>query len=143
MNETQAGEPPASIVAHVSLGTANYSEALVFYDRVLATLGVGRFFEEHSVKAVAYGRQFPEFWLQAPFDGRPPSVGNGYHVAFLASSQQQVNDFYQAALAAGAADDGEPGARPHYGDAYYGCFVRDLDGHKIEAMYWNENQSNS
>ena len=29
------------------------------------------------------------------------------------------------------------GARPLYGEPYYGCFVRDLDGHKIEAAYWD------
>ena len=38
----------------------------------------------------------------------------------------------------GAKDDGAPGKRPHYGEQYYGCFVRDLDGHKIEAMAWLE-----
>jgi lactoylglutathione lyase len=48
-----------------------------------------------------------------------------------------VDAFYAAAIAAGATDDGAPGGRPHYGPEYYGCFVRDLDGHKIEAMAWN------
>jgi predicted lactoylglutathione lyase len=38
----------------------------------------------------------------------------------------------------GATDDGKPGPRPQYGDAYYAAFVRDLDGHKIEAMFWDE-----
>ncbi|MEX0632135.1 hypothetical protein M8494_09270 [Serratia ureilytica] len=35
---------------------------------------------------------------------------------------------HRQALLAGAADEGAPGSRPHYGEAYYGCFVRDLDG---------------
>jgi hypothetical protein len=26
---------------------------------------------------------------------------------------------------------------PEYGEPYYGCFVRDLDGHKIEATFWD------
>ena len=43
-----------------------------------------------------------------------------------------------AALEAGASGDGPPGPRPHYGAPYYGCFVRDLDGHKIEAAFWDE-----
>jgi predicted lactoylglutathione lyase len=25
-----------------------------------------------------------------------------------------------------------------YGPQYYGAFVHDLDGHKIEAMFWDE-----
>src|SRR5690606_37499382 len=42
-----------------------------------------------------------------------------------------------AALSAGATDEGAPGPREEYGAPYYGCFVRDLDGHKIEAAYWD------
>ena len=134
-------ETPPSIIAHVSVGITDYQRALAFYDRVLATLDIQRVFVEDEAEVAAYGRQFPEFWIHAPFDGRPPSVGNGYHVAFLASGEQAVQDFYQAAIAAGASDEGKPGPRPMYSDAYYGCFVRDLDGHKIEAMYWDESKA--
>jgi hypothetical protein len=31
-------------------------------------------------------------------------------------------------------DDGAPGPRPDYGPDYFGAFVRDLDGNKIEAV---------
>ena len=55
-----------------------------------------------------------------------------HHVDFL--TPEQMHAFYEAALAAGGKDDGAPGPRLHYSKAYYGCFVRDLDGHKIEAM---------
>ena len=41
-------------------------------------------------------------------------------------------------LPSGAEDDGKPGGREDYGEPYYGCFVRDLDGHKIEAAFWDE-----
>ncbi len=46
-----------------------------------------------------------------------------------------MNNFYNAALAAGARDNGEPGPRPQYTKNYYACFVHDLDGHNIEAMF--------
>jgi hypothetical protein len=48
-----------------------------------------------------------------------------------------VRSFHEAALA-GATDEGAPGPRPGYGPPHYGCFVRDLDGHKIEAAYWDD-----
>lgn len=67
--------------------------------------------------------------------------GNGVHIAFMATSRGQAHAFYEAALAAGGTGDGEPGKRPHYGEPYYGCFVRDLDGQKIEAMAWLEDES--
>ena len=128
--------PPPSILSHVSLGTNRFEEAVAFYDRVLATLGVGRVMALSAERAVAYGRAFPEFWVQAPCDGQRAQAANGVHVAFLAASPQQVQAFHAAALAAGGTDDGAPGPRPHYGPQYWGCFVRDLDGHKIEAMAW-------
>jgi catechol 2,3-dioxygenase-like lactoylglutathione lyase family enzyme len=102
---------------------------------VLATLDIVTIMEHPG--AVAYGRQYPEFWLGVPHDGKPAGIGNGFHMGFIAANKQQVHAFYDAALAAGASCDGPPGPRPLYDEPYYGCFVRDLDGHKIEAAYWD------
>jgi catechol 2,3-dioxygenase-like lactoylglutathione lyase family enzyme len=130
-------DAPPSILSHVSLGTNDLAMATAFYDAVLATLGVRRMVE-HAGAVVAYGRAFPEFWIGLAHDRRRATVGNGTHVGFLATSKEQVHAFHEAAIAAGAKDDGKPGPRPEYGAPYYGCFVRDLDGHKIEASYWDE-----
>ena len=92
--------------------------------------------EVPSASAIAYGRLHPQFWVQAPGDGRPATVGNGGHIGFVAISQEAVIEFYKAGIAAGATDDGAPGPRPQYGDPYFGYFLRDLDGHKIEATFW-------
>ena len=105
-------------------------------ERAADILGCKKLFE--FPQAVAYGKAFPEFWVQTPIDGQPPSPGNGTHFCFLAGSKEAVHAFYEAALAAGATEDGAPGPRPLYGDPYYGGFVRDLDGHKIEAAVWDE-----
>ncbi len=126
-----------SIMSHVSVGTNCFREAIAFYDAVLATVGARRILDLQAVNAVAYGKQFPEFWVQVPIDGKPANVGNGTHFSFIAPNKEAVDAFYAAALKAGANPDGAPGGRPHYGEAYYGCFVRDLDGHKIEAMFWD------
>jgi catechol 2,3-dioxygenase-like lactoylglutathione lyase family enzyme len=128
-----------SALSHVSLGSNRLDAALAFYDAVLAALGLRRLLEHAG--AVAYGKVYPEFWVQAPIDGRPATVGNGSHVGFLAADRAQVDAFWRAALAAGAKGEGEPGPRPHYGEPYYGCFVRDLDGHKIEASCWDESMA--
>ena len=120
-----------SIIHHVSVGTDNVEAATAFYDKVLATVGARRIFEFPG--AVAYGKQFPEFWVQQPADGQLAANANGVHFCFVASSKEAVNAFYSAAIEAGGSDDGEPGPRPDYGPDYYGAFVRDLDGHKIEA----------
>ena len=125
-----------SIISHISVGTNDFDRAVAFYDRVLATLGCRQLMKHPG--AVAYGSAFPEFWVQTPYDGQPATVGNGSHIGFIAQTKQAVHDFHEAALDAGGTDDGAPGPRPDYGDAYYGCFIRDPDGNKIEATYWNE-----
>lgn len=45
-----------------------------------------------------------------------------------------VDEFYRVALANGGIDGGAPGLRPGYDGNYYGAFVRDLDGNKIEVV---------
>lgn len=64
----------------------------------------------------------------------PPKACNGTHLCFKARSKEMVDAFYKAALAHGAQDDGPPGIRAHYAEDYYAAFVRDPDGHKIEAV---------
>ena len=128
-------EDNPSILSHVSIGTADFDRATQFYDAVLPSVGCRRVMEHPG--AVAYGRVFPEFWVQTPIDGEAASVGNGFHIGFFASSKKAVDEFYHAAMKAGGSDDGAPGPRPEYGVPYYGCFVRDPDGHKIEATYWD------
>ncbi len=129
-----ADESP-SIISHVSLGTDNFERARDVYDRVLATVGARRVMEHPGV--AAYGKAFPEFWIGKPHDGKAAAVGNGTHFGFIAASKEAVHAFYDAAIAAGARGDGAPGPRAEYGAPYYGCFVRDLDGHKIEAAFWD------
>ena len=121
-----------SIVNHISIGTNHFEAAIAFYDAVLATVGATR---QHAIPgiAVAYGKLFPEFWVQRPLNQQEATVGNGTHFAFLAPSRAAVRDFYNTAIAHGATSDGEPGLRAEYGPGYYGAFVFDLDGHKIEA----------
>ena len=55
------------------------------------------------------------------------------HLAFVAETRQQVDDFYHAAMRAGARDNGAPGLRP-YSKNYYAAFVIAPDGHNIEAV---------
>ena len=128
----------SSLLSHVSIGTNDFDQSVRFYEKVLATLGCKRILEHPG--AVAFGRTLPEFWVQTPIDGQPASVGNGVHFGFVATSKEVVHAFYDAALAAGGKDEGAPRPRPDYGEPYYGCFIRDPDGHKVEAAFWDFEQ---
>jgi catechol 2,3-dioxygenase-like lactoylglutathione lyase family enzyme len=128
--------PSPSVISHVSIGTNDFDNLRAFYSAVLPSVGANIIMEHPG--AVAFGRQFPEFWVGIPHDGKPASIGNGFHIGFIADNKEQVHAFYDAAIAAGATCDGPPGPRPLYGEPYYGCFVRDPEGHKIEASFWDE-----
>jgi len=121
-----------SAIAHVSLGTDDIARARAFYDAVLSTLGIRVLMS--SPHSVGYGRSRAEFWIGVPHDGHRASAGNGTHVCFTAGSIEEVQSFHAVALAQGATDDGPPGLRPQYSAGYYAAFVRDPDGHKIEAV---------
>ena len=122
---------------HVSVGVTDVARAATFYDPVLKALGYRRV-ADYSPGAIAYGESKgkPEFWIGRPHNQGAPSSGNGTHVGFTAKSKGAVNKFHEAALKAGGSNNGEPGPRPDYGPAYYGAFIYDLDGNKIEATYW-------
>src|SRR5471032_2256253 len=117
---------------HVSVGVTDFARAAKFYDAVLATLGFKRV-ADYSPHAIGYGTDRPEFWVGAPHDGKPQHPGNGTHLGFIARTKAQVHKFHEVALKQGGSNNGEPGPRPDYGPDYYGAFVYDLDGNKIEA----------
>ena len=118
---------------HVTIGTRNLTRAGLFYDAVLEVLGHARAFERETL--ICYGdRSGSRFFVMLPFDGNAASVGNGTHVAFHAVSRIVVDDFHSMALASGGTDEGLPGLRKHYHDHYYGAYVRDPDGNKLQAV---------
>lgn len=123
-----------SILNHVSVGVNNLDDALEFYDAVMAAIGASRQLEISNV-AVAYGTNYPEFWVQRPLNGAAATCANGGHFALTAPTKEAVKAFYDAALDNGGTSDGQPGPRPMYGPTYYACFVYDPDGHKIEANW--------
>jgi catechol 2,3-dioxygenase-like lactoylglutathione lyase family enzyme len=124
-----------NVIDHMGLQVSDYPRALRFYRRALAPLGITVVMEvkkEESggFEGAGFGRDGkPSFWVEGG-DRTAPRV----HVAFVAETRAAVDRFFEAALAAGGADNGEPGIRAHYHPNYYGAFVLDPDGHNIEAV---------
>jgi catechol 2,3-dioxygenase-like lactoylglutathione lyase family enzyme len=122
------------MIVHISIPVADLDRAAAFYDAVLATIGLQR--RKERAGAIGYGpetRAAPVFWILA----RQPeaaSAGIGLHVSFQAPSRTGVDAFHETALRLGGRDAGPPGVRPHYTMPFYGAFVFDRDGFKIEAV---------
>lgn len=123
---------------HIFLTVSNLQRSIAFYEIALAPLGI-----EHAVDydgkdgppghpdLKGFGRENRvSFWLR---EGKPEP--QAVHVGFLARSETEVREFYLAALASGARDQGAPGARLHYDPRYYAANVLDPDGYSLEAVY--------
>lgn len=115
---------------HVSINVSDYEKSKAFYKAVLAPLGVEILMEFPGAAGFGLkGSGKPQFWLGA---GQPASRGG--HIAFVAPSREGVRQFHAAGLRLGGRDEGAPGPRPLYHANYYGGFLWDLDGYKIEAV---------
>ena len=124
----------AAFIDHASIPVANFAAAAQFYDAVLATLGLVRRKERDG--AIGWGPDGvlpPIFWILAREPGAAAS-GVGLHISFRAKDRAEVQAFHAAAVKLGGRDAGTPGIRPQYTAGFFGCFVFDLDGFKIEAV---------
>jgi catechol 2,3-dioxygenase-like lactoylglutathione lyase family enzyme len=119
---------------HIGITVSDFIVSKKFYSAALKPLGFELLMELSAevtghVAVAGFGvAPKPEFWISAAAHNAP------VHVALRASSRAAVDEFYRAALAAGAKDNGAPGIRAHYHPHYYGAFVLDPDGHNIEAV---------
>jgi catechol 2,3-dioxygenase-like lactoylglutathione lyase family enzyme len=116
----------------VKLPVADLAASRRFYSAALEPFGYRLVYDSDASLGFGTGDGGDEDEPFALELGAPPAARS--HVAFTASSPGQVDAFHAAAVAAGGRDNGPPGERP-YGGYYYAAFVRDTDGHNIEAVY--------
>src|SRR5580698_4269405 len=123
---------------HIFLSVGDVDRSIAFYTKALAPLSITQRVDydgkdgppgHPDLKGFgANGRIF--FWL------RPGSADSrAAHVGFVAKSQSEVDAAYTAAIAAGAKDNGAPGARLYYDPRYYAANVLDPDGYSLEFVY--------
>ncbi len=118
------------MIDHITIEVSNLEKSKEFYEKAFEPLGYKISFGKKGI-----------FWAFDVGDGlfemqqsESKSPLTRIHVAFRAKSREEVKKFYQAALNAGAKDNGTPGPRPEYTKKYYACFVLDPDWYNIEAM---------
>jgi len=115
---------------HVAIQCTDLAASAAFYDAVLAKVGGQRLMDFGEV--IGYGiPPQPDFWI-----GRHVT-GEGFresHIAFSAPDRASVQALFDAAVACGAEVLHAPRLWPEYHPGYYGAFVRDPDGHNVEAV---------
>lgn len=130
------------MIGYVTVGADDLARAKRFYAAFLPALGYGLEEDPEGLSWVlpaAPGQTAaaPDFYVKAPFDGRPALAGNGTMIAFQARTQSEVRALHASALSAGGASEGAPGFRAAYGPQVYVGYLRDPQGNKI-ALYCND-----
>ena len=115
---------------HVVFGVSDYAASKAFFVKALAPLGVAVVSESPLGIELCRPDSNASLCIRLKPEQRPAHL----HLAFTAQNRQQVQAFYEAALQAGAKDNGAPGLRPIYHANYYAAFVIGPDGHNIEAV---------
>lgn len=120
---------------HVGVQVADVDASLAFYLRAFGPLGMReamRFPHGDSFVVGMSGPDgVPDFWLS-------PAVGaeaRELHLAFRAPDRAVVDAVHDAAVAAGGEVLHAPREWPEYHPGYYAVFLRDLDGHNVEAVH--------
>ena len=116
------------MIDHMTLRVRDYAKSKAFYTAALKPLGYEMLMEFEGFAGFGV-KPKPDFWVAAA-----ESKYGQIHIAFRAPNRKAVEAFYDAAIKAGAKDNGKPGTRKDYHPNYYGAFVIDLDGHNIEAV---------
>lgn len=123
------------MIGYAMVGTNDIGRATAFFDALFSTIGAKRLMEFPN-GGVAYGVDFskPMIAVQAPYDGKPATVGNGCMLAVVVDQRAHVDALHAKAVALGGQDEGAPGVRGDEGpQAFYGAYFRDLDGNKFCA----------
>ena len=118
-----------SLIDHVSLQVSDVGASRAFYEALLAPLGLRAAYTDGAAVGFASGDRAP-FWL-GPGAGQERRE---LHLAFSAGDRDAVRAFHRAAVDLGAEILNAPRVFPEYHPDYFACFVRDPDGHNIEAV---------
>ena len=122
------------MLGHVGIQVADVNASLELYLRVFGPIGMVEVMRHEGPEGLVVGLGRggnPTFWL-GPTTG---SETRELHVAFLSSDRAGVDAVHDAAVGAGVEVLHAPREWPEYHPGYYGVFLRDLDGHNVEAVH--------
>lgn len=115
-------------VSYHTVGSNNLEAAKVFYDGLMASIGMKPIHDHKSGGRLYSAKGMGLFGVLGPYDGNPACVGNGSMGGFKFDTHEEVDAFHAKALELGAKNEGDPGPRV---PGTYFAYFRDLDGNKL------------
>lgn len=123
------------MIDHIGIQVADVEASLAFYLRTFAPIGMREAMRfpngDTFVVGLCGADGTPSFWLSQASG----SEARELHLAFRAADRRAVDAVHEAAVTAGVEVLHAPREWPEYHPGYYGVFLRDLDGHNVEAVH--------
>jgi catechol 2,3-dioxygenase-like lactoylglutathione lyase family enzyme len=123
------------MIDHIGVQVADVEASLAFYLHMFAPIGIRELMrfptEDGIVVGLAGPDGVPDLWL-SPAKG---SEARELHLGLRAPDRRAVDAVHEAAKEAGAEVLHAPREWPEYHPSYYAVFLRDPDGHNVEAVH--------
>lgn len=124
------------LLDHASISVHSIDAVRSFYESIMSALGATKVFDQSG--AIGFGARCTPLETMhtylAIYESGSVVGADKSHLCFKASTRAQVRAFHEAGLANGGRDDGAPGLRAEYHASYYGAYLFDPSGNRIEAV---------
>jgi catechol 2,3-dioxygenase-like lactoylglutathione lyase family enzyme len=123
------------MIDHLGIQCADVEAALAFYTTAFAPIGLREAVRIPVPPSLVVGLATavdgrPDLWLSPG----PSAETRELHIALAAPDRGSVDAVHRVAVAAGFEVLHAPREWPEYHPGYYAVFLRDLDGHNVEAV---------
>lgn len=135
------------IIDHIQITVKDFNQAEEFYDKLMPLLGFdinkkskGRV-GAHDFDVIEYIHENITIGINSPRelfasgDVHRRKPGSLHHLAFRATSIDEINALYPKLEAIGANVIESPKYYPQHGEKYYALYFKDPDGIKLELCY--------
>lgn len=138
------------IIDHIQITVKDLKVAERFYDKFLPIIGfdlkkkVNAFIKEHDFHVIEYTHDLLAFAITSPRETfkndsihrRKP--GALHHLAFKASTRQEVDKAYEDLVRIRANIVSRPKIHPEYSQNYYAVYFKDMENIKYEIVCTKE-----
>lgn len=134
-------------IDHIQITVKDLEQAEPFYDKLMPLLGFdlaqkakGKV-SAHEFEVVEYFHESLILGINSPRETFKDDIvhrrkpGSLHHLAFKASSKEEIDKLYPLIKATGANIVDPPKYYPQHGESYYALFFKDLDGIKYELVF--------